>query len=295
MEEYEYTGKAMGTEFSISIVCNSKERADKLSNQAIVKIQSYENRFSRFLKESELSILNDKKEMAVSSEFLKVTQEARALYTLTQKNFNPLVQIARFGYTKNFNDIDNTDEVKNTEDYSIDFSTTIIDEKNSKIILQKGQKLDFGGFLKGYVTEKICKELKNCSQDVIGVIVNIGGDLHTQGVDEQGQEFIFNIYNPITKTEDISVPIHNQSLATSGTYKRTWQNKSQQVHHILDYSGNKNPETDIVSVSIIHPEGAKAEAFTKVFLSVGIDKAQEILKTENFKSICITKDGTLIK
>ncbi|MFA6227073.1 MAG: FAD:protein FMN transferase [Candidatus Paceibacterota bacterium] len=295
MKEFEYKGKAMGTDFSIAIVCDSKGLADKLADEAEKEIWDYEKLFSRFLPESELSRLNKEKEIVVSETFMKVALASRELFFLTDGIFNPLFQIERLGYDKDFNRLDIISIKKNIEEYNTDFTSTVFDEKESIIILQKGQKLDFGGFLKGYLAEILCKEIKSSSKEIGGVIVNIGGDLYTQGLDANGKEFVFEIYNPITKKDDILISIYNQALATSGTYKRNWKNGNLTIHHILDISGIQNPDTGVVSASIISDSGAKSEAFAKVFISVGPKEAQKILKDDKMKYIIIKSDGKIIK
>ncbi len=293
-QEYGYTGKAMGTDFSIAIISHDGEIADALAQASIEKIKEYESRFSRFLSDSELSQLNTLTNMVVSDTFMKVTEKAYILFMETNGIFNPLVQIGRLGYTKSFNDLDTTHTVEDTGLYNIDFSTTIIDATHSRIILEKGQKLDFGGFLKGYLAELLAIEIKNHSVLISGVIVNIGGDIHTKGLDADGNNFILNIYNPITKKDDIHVQLHDQSLATSGTYKRTWDKSGAQVHHILDVSGMSNPDTDVVSVSIMHPDGSTAEAYTKVFFSVEPKEAHKILEDRRVHYVIIKKNGDIL-
>ncbi len=293
MKEYEFTGKAMGTDYALSIVCSDEDLAVRISEESIHEIEAYEKQFSRFLTDSELSRLNNTKNMLVSEEFIKVTKKARELYILTKGIFNPLVQIGRMGYDKDFSTLKGSTREESTNTYNIDFETTTLDEKAMKIILKEGQKLDFGGFLKGYLAEKICKKMMHSSPLVVGAIVNIGGDLHTQGVDAEGEFFTFDIYNPITE-EEIPVTLHNQSLATSGTYKRVWARSDTQVHHILDSSGIRNPDTDIISSSVINTDGGTAEAYAKVFLSLG-EKAHEILPENNTLFVLIKKDGSVIQ
>lgn len=290
-EEFEYNGKAMGTAYFISIVCNEEKLALKMYEIGKKEIEEYEDRFSRFLPASELSILNKNKTMVVSEEFLRVTQMAYQLFVLTKGIFNPLVSVARLGYDKNYlhKDIDIE------ETYNIDFNSAVIDEKNSLIKLKEGQNLDYGGFLKGYLAEIIANKIKSYSEDIAGVIVNIGGDIHTEGLDKNGNKFVFSIYNPILDNEDIQVALHNESLATSGTYKRSWIEGDKKVHHILDVTGKENPKSDVVSVSIIHKEGAKTEAYTKVFLSFADSKkAMELLGEDNISFIIINSDGQVI-
>ncbi len=290
--EYNYEGKAMGTEFSIAIICDSKTVADTKATEIQAQIHSYETRFSRFKRESELSQLNTKKDMVVSDTFLSVVEEAYALFVRTKGVFNPLLQIERLGYDRSFETISQENAIEPGEEYDIDFTTTTIDQSSNRIILQEGQKLDFGGFLKGYLATKLCTALMRDAKGITGAIVNIGGDLHACGSDVDGKPFVFEIFNPITNT-NLEVILTNQSLATSGTYKRTWQHGDTQVHHILDASGTHNPQTDIVSASVIHTEGSTAEAYAKVFLGAGVEEALRIISDEKCSYIIIRQNGTI--
>jgi thiamine biosynthesis lipoprotein len=295
IEEFEYNGKAMGTEYYIAIVCGSRELADKIYEISKNNIEEYEKRFSRFLKTSELSVLNEKKNMVVSQIFFDVTLKAYQLFVETKGIFNPLVQVARLGYDKNFTDIKNGDNTKDEGLYDIDFSTTKIDSQTCSIHLNEGQQLDYGGFLKGYLAEIIAKNIKSYSPSIVGVIVNLGGDIHTEGLDKDGNKFIFNIYNPISGGEEVKVVLFNQSLATSGTYKRSWFQFGKKVHHILDIFGKQNPENDVVSASVICEDGATSEAYAKVFISMDYESAMKILGEKNISTIIIKNNGQVIK
>ena len=298
IKEFEYNSKMLGTECSLSIVCISEILANKLYQIAENQIVEYENKFSRFLLLSELSILNKKKKMYVSKEFIEVVLKSQELFFETRGVFNPLIQVSRLGYDRNFTDLKDTriKEVKDEDTpYDIDFSSVLIDKDNYFIRLNDGQKFDFGGFLKGYLAELIAKEIKEYSKDIKGVIVNLGGDIHTEGLDENGDKFIFDIYNPINENESIKVTLFNQSLATSGTYKRVWNNDNEKIHHILDKKGLRNPQSDIVSSSIICEDGARSEAYAKVFLSISYEKVTDFLKDENISFVLIKSNGQIIK
>jgi thiamine biosynthesis lipoprotein len=294
INEFEYNGKAMGTEYFISIVCDSKDFSDKMYQIAKRDIEQYEFKFSRFLPASELSILNEKKSMNVSKTFLDVTIKAYQLFVKTKGIFNPLVQISRLGYTKSFDEFQFDKIVENEDFYDIDFSSVVINEVNSRITLKEGQKLDYGGFLKGYVSEIIAKKIKAYSDNILGVIVNIGGDIYTEGLDKDGNKFIFNIYNPILKDSDIIVHLYNQALATSGIYKRTWVRFGKKFHHILDATGNQNPKSEIVSSSVVCCDGSMAEAYTKVFLSMGDENALKLLDDKDILFVLIKNNGQII-
>jgi FAD:protein FMN transferase len=297
MKEYEFNYEVMGTSLSISIVTDSVDLANDLAAKALLEIQSYEKKFSRFLTESELSQLNIKKELIVSKTFIEVLLKAKELFIETGGAFNPLVQIERFGYDKDFKEIKDADINKGIvlENYDIDFSKIVIDQNLSKVILSQGQKLDFGGFLKGYVAEKVAWEIKKHSEKIKGVIVNIGGDIACCGLDENNQKFIFDIYNPINEKDEISIVLYNECLATSGVYKRVWRNYGQKIHHILNKFGNENPETEVVSVSVIHKDGGRTDAYTKAILSLGHENFLKTLGSDELKFIIIKNNGEIIK
>lgn len=291
--EYEYTGKAMGTDFSIALVSDSDTLMQTVAQEAETMIRAYEARFSRFIPESELSQLNIKKDMVVSDVFLQVTQEAYRNYRRTQGIFNPLVQIERLGYDRDFTKIRTHKKTLPTEPYDIDFSSTRIDTHKKRIVLRDGQKLDFGGFLKGYLAEILCTHITHTYPTISGVIVNIGGDLHTKGLDEKNKPFTFAIYNPVTQ-KDILVQITNKSLATSGTYQRTWKHANTHIHHFLDPTGLHNPETPYVSASVIYPDGGASEAYAKTLLLLGPEKASILLSNTHMQYVVITHTGDVI-
>ncbi|QQR76508.1 FAD:protein FMN transferase [Candidatus Nomurabacteria bacterium] len=292
-KEYEFKMKAMGTECFISIISNDEVKAGVLGVQALNTIKEYEKKFSRFLPDSELSKLNEKKEMNVSREFMEVISEAFMLYKKTKGIFNPLVQIERFGYDKTYTELTPQDTPIDLC-YDIDFDSVKIDIENNKITLADCQKLDFGGVLKGYLAEKIAQNIIE-NESVSGVIVNLGGDICTRGLDEHNRKFIFSIYNPVNPDKNEPVEIFNQSLATSGTYKRVWDRSGNKINHILNKSGTGNTDSGTISASIIHESGSSAEAFAKVFLSLPIKDVNVLFAESKIKYITITESGVVNK
>ena len=268
MYEYEYNQKLMGTEVSVSIVTTSSTLADQVGKYVLSEISKYEDIFSRFKSGSELSKLNQQKSLVASDDFIEVLQSSYHLYKDTKGAFNPLLDISRQGYGQDFSVITQSVQSEKVDSYNIDFDAVVINLSNNQVTLQSDQNLDFGGFLKGYVAEKIARDIVGSHAALQGVIINIGGDLHTRGVDVDGDPFVFSIYNPVLKSER-EVALQDKSLATSGTYKRQWQTASGNRHHILDADGLTGPAINIVSASVVHEQGAVAEAFTKVLLING--------------------------
>ncbi len=286
MKEFTFSEKIMGTTLEVALVTSDFAKAEKAFTHVLEMAQGYERTFSRFQKESELSRLNHQKNMRVSGSFIEVTRTAQKLYAQTCGIFNPLLQIEKLGYDVSFEKISPRTSSVVIEPYDIDMTKVLVDEQAHEVHIGEKQKLDYAGFLKGFVAERIAESLSS----FYGVIVNIGGDIFTHGFDTNGQKFLFNFYNPITDTFSEAFPLHNEAMATSGTYKRSWVVGEKKVSHIIDAS-LENPASNLVSATIIADHGDTAEAYATTAICLGKEKAQVFLDEKGVRYALITKDG----
>ncbi len=289
MQEFEFQKKIMGTDLSVSIVTEHQHTADQCFEATWKNLQAYEKQFSRFDPQSELSQLNQKRTLRVTSLFLEILQLGISLSKKTRGYFNPLFQIERFGYTATFDKIKGTAQKSQQGTYNICIDDIEVDTENRTVTLIEDQKLDFGGFLKGHLAEIEARRIQDSHPTIQGVIVNIGGDIHARGVDAVNEPFIFEIANPVT-LETIAIPLLDRSIATSGTYKRTWISDGDTIHHILDQNGQHNPTTPIVSASVIHEHGAPSDAYTKILMALTIDEVEKTVG-EHVRGFTITQSG----
>jgi len=306
IKEFEFESKIMGTDLNVSIVTEQSEIAKEIFSEIMKILVFYENKFSRFLSNSELNILNKKKNLIVSKEFIEVIIESGKRYRETNGYFNPLIQIKKLGYTEDFKNLGKKKNItKDLVEYNLNFDQIIINEQSREVTLKENQELDFGGILKGYLAEKLSKEIKTKYPFIKGLVINLGGDIYCLGKDENNQKFNFSIHNPINKgshsdvnnvgDEKIYIELDDQALATSGIYKRNWKADRKNTHHIINKDNLENPKNDIVSVSTVSESGSKADTYTKIFMAIGYQKALEILDDNNIKFVIIKNDGEIIK
>ncbi len=266
MREYTYEKKLMGTDAVVSVVVDDPIMSVKIAEDAFEIMTEYEQRFSRFIQTSELVRLNTERSLLVSNEFMEVLQKSIVLAIQTKGLFNPLLQVARLGYTHDYQTLATAPAIENLGVYNHRPLDIDIHTATNRVTLKEDQMLDFGGILKGYLATKIALLLTARYPTCMGLIINIGGDLHTTGYDEQGQPFVFDVFNPITK-EEKQVALTNTSLVTSGTYRRTWATAAGRYHHIVAPDGQGNPEAAVVSVSVVCHDGAVAEAYAKAVIN----------------------------
>ena len=288
MQEFNYQAKKLGTDIDVVLVCDSSDKANQLAGKALLMIDEYESRFSRFLPDSELSRLNARQTSVVSDQFIEVLNRACELCRETNGVYNPLLQIKRLGYTRDFSKL-GFEPASNDESYNACLEDMKIDVSSKTVFLAEGQQLDFGGFLKGYLAQKIVETVMHEEIGVQGMIVNLGGDLCTIGADKDDKPFTFSVFNPVTK-EDEKIIVQNTCLATSGTYKRTWHYDGELVNHIMN-TDSKNPDNNIISASVVAKDGALAEGSTKVFLCTPFKEATEVLKESAVQYLLIDHVG----
>lgn len=289
MQEYTYEKRIMGSNAAIAIVAKTHVEADAHAKRLLAYAADVEARFSRFIPESELSRLNRFRSLIVSPQFMEVFLAARSLYRRTSGVFNVLVDISRFGYDADIELVKGTHRTGAvTHPYAIDMEAIVVDEVSRRITLQEGQHLDFGGFLKGHTAEVMVREYTEGSS-----IVNLGGDLYTQGRDVDDVPFEFEVEDPYTGEAILSFPIENAALATSGSYRRHWHYNGVPFFHILDGSGMQNPDTQIHSATVIAPRGGDADAFATVALVLGVEEGARALDTEGFQYCFVLTDGRI--
>jgi len=284
--EHIFEDRLMGSDLVVSIIMPSAKLARREYDRAKSLGDSYEQQFSRFIPTSELSRLNESRDANVSTEFMNVISTGFDLYRATDGAFNPLVQIARLGYDVSFDALTGSRTIDSAL-YDARLASVSIDEMAQRITLGKGQRLDVGGFLKGMVAERMTKSIQGAD----GVIVNIGGDIYTIGKDAHGSPFGFDVYDPVNEQVAAVVPVTDGAIATSGIYRRAWEANRERIHHILDKTGIKNPESDLVSATIISEHGHEADAYATVAIVLGSEKAAHLLEQHGLAYVFITKDG----
>lgn len=284
----------MGTNVSLAFICTEAALADSIAAQVFAIIHTYELRFSRFLLESELSRLNQKGSLVVNDDFIKVLRKSIELHKFTQGAFNPLLQVKKLGYDTTFTTLNKPAIDVSMATYNTDITKIKIDETTNTVELDYDQQLDFGGILKGYLATKLADEITQKYSSCTGLIINIGGDLATRGYDEFHKPFIFELYNPVTG-EEIPITLTNTSLATSGTYARRWQTNNGPRHHIVDARTQQNPTQKMTTASVVHSDGAVAEALTKLFLVQGVTQTVTSVPPEihNYKYFTVSSNGDI--
>lgn len=140
--QFSKTKPLLGTLVEITVVSEDPKTPDRIDS-VFDYFSSIESEFSRFRPDSALSILNHEKIQKVSSRFITLMRLCKQKYEETNGLFNPLVQVARLGYSHSFEE-GNFKQTGSIAD--IDFQKVLIG--TDTVALGENQTLDFGGIAK---------------------------------------------------------------------------------------------------------------------------------------------------
>ena len=139
-------------------------------------------------------------------------------------------------------------------------------------------QLDFNSIAKGYTVDLLAALVEKYGAE--NYIVDIGGEVRCRGVNRQGNPWRIGIETPfdgnMSNAEYLQkrVRLHDGGLATSGNYRRFYFDKEgNKVAHTIDPRTGRSAVSRLLSVTVVAPTCAEADALGTMFLAMGADDA----------------------
>lgn len=160
--------------------------------------------------------------------------------------------------------------------------------------------IDVGGIAKGLFAEWISRELREHMTrrefDGLGkLIVDLGGDMYVYSSSEKTPCEI-GIRDPFSTDRTAlwgTIQVMHGGVVTSGTYERAFEIQGKRYCHIVDPRTGYPIETDLVSVTVIDPSGAMADALATTVFVMGEEKGKALIASRpESELLLIRKDGT---
>ncbi len=282
--------QVMSTEISVNI------SSDKYPSRIIYKdideiveiLKIFEKTYTRFSKESELSIFNGSSTTKVSEEMLDILNQCKKYYEFTNGIFNPsilpileregYIVSKNMGFTSNFKTKDNNP--------ILDFSKLLI--VDNIVFKPRNMKLDFGGIGKGYIADKISTRL---DKKYDNYCVNLGGDLVCKGADLENN---YNSWVIEVEDSDIAINLNEGAVATSGVDKRRWKNsRGEEKNHIINPVIKQSVKNSLTRVTVIASTAIFSDVLAKTILVMGLEKGLNYCNYNNIAAILISNEGNM--
>jgi FAD:protein FMN transferase len=259
--------RAMGTDVELFVDSGPDGDAADGLEAGEQEIHRLERLLSRFCPDSQLSRLNRERSLDPGAELREVVELALIGRTTTGGRFDPTVHnaIVAAGYDRSFERIDRDTTSGDVLGPVSCGGGVELDHATGVIRLAPGVRLDLGGIAKGYAADRV-SDLLSASGPCL---VNVGGDLATRGVPDEGAWEV----GVETAEGTISLSLERGAMATSGRDRRRWRRDGQEAHHVIDPRTGLPAQTDLVRVTVVASSAAEAEVLATGFLVSGADAA----------------------
>jgi thiamine biosynthesis lipoprotein len=282
---------------SASVVVTAADPAPLL-DRAVRRVAELEERWSRFLVDSEITGLNAAAgEPRRCSADTVVLVEARVrAWHVTGGAFDPtlLGTLVELGYAASRDDVSlRTSLAAGTVPRGRP-DRIQVDTQHGVVQLPAGTTLDPGGLGKGLAADLVVAELLDAGAD--GALVEIGGDLRVAGRPPEDEHWTVEIRSELGLPAE-HVSLTEGAVATSSSRLRTWASADEHRHHLIDpdtlrpTGGGSEPA--VIGCTVVAGTAAWAEAFTKVAFVDGRDAAIGTYDRLGLAARVTTEDGTV--
>ena len=280
----------MGSDAHVVVV--SDDNHDPLLDAAEARIAELEQRWSRFIPESEVCALNRGAggPVVVSADTALLVDRCIEAWWATHGRFDPTVldAVIANGYDRDFAAIEPRAERPGDPGPAPGLRRVVVDRDTGLVWLPAGVHIDPGGIGKGLAADLVVDDLLH--RDASGALVNLGGDLRVEGAPPTGDVWTVSIDHPLFDGEELArIGLRAGAVATSSRLRRRWHAGSTEVHHLLHPSTGLSADTPIVAATAIASRGWRAEVAAKHALLA--EPGEELSPIGGASVITVDRDG----
>ncbi|MCB9834425.1 FAD:protein FMN transferase [Candidatus Nomurabacteria bacterium] len=272
---YQLTHRGLGTIWRLEIFEQVTDW-QSLKEQITYTIDQFDDDYSRFKPDSILSKLNQNRRTEPNLELEEMLKIALQYYQVTFRIFD-ISQVHRL--------IDQGYGLTKTPTKDLDSRLDqIVRLDRSGVTLAGDRHLDFGGFGKGYLIDKLARILEE-EYHINQYLINGGGDIL---VGDLGGDLIkLALEDPWKQNSFLGeVALSRQALACSSPAKRKWKLKTGEVYnHLL---GN-NGEIKLASM-VIAKTALESDIFATTFTMISGKEQLELSKKFDLDYLVIDQD-----
>jgi thiamine biosynthesis lipoprotein len=260
-----------------------------------VWFEAWEQTFSRFRADSELSQLNLRAGQwtRVSVSLWDVVHLALIAARWTDGLYSPTIlnALESAGYDRTF------DAIMASADPVIpqpDGQWRSIQRQSLKrsIYLPVDARLDLGGIVKGWAADRAAKKLGARGP----ALIDAGGDVAVSGPRADGSAWSIGVLNPFQPDQPFeTLKIAQGGVATSGKDYRRWLRDGKWQHHLIDPRTGLPAQTNVLSATVIAPSAVEAEIAAKVIAITGSEYGLAWLEDQpDYAALIVREDGRAV-
>ncbi len=272
-------------------------------DRACDSLAMLERAWSRFLPESELSLLNATgggRPVVVSPSTFALISHAVDAWRHTEGRFDPtgLVALASWGYDRTFDDVVSGGAGVTASDRAsaqalVGCGGIGLDPIVRAVTLPTGLNLDLGGIGKGYAADLVAQELMDAGARA--ACVDLGGDLRVMGPGPYDDAWETTFDSPDLADRIGRLRFGHGAVATSTRLRRRWRRGDVMLHHLLDPATGAPADSGLTTVTVIAGDAWWAEVLAKAAFVAGPVAGVRLLEQSGVEGLLVADDGTVIE
>lgn len=272
-------GEAQGTYYAITYYdeqmrnfqpeLDSLFKAFDLSASVYVK-GSVISRFNR----NDTSAVADTTFTVIFNRAMEVSEHTGGAFDITVM---PLVNAWGFGYT----DRSKVDSAK------VDSLLKLVGYQRIKLMNGKlikedtAMMIDYNAIAQGYTCDVIGGFLE--AKGIQNYLIDVGGEVFGMGQKPDGSSWVVAIEKPAEDATSgreiqITVPLRDKALATSGNYRKYFEEGGHKYSHTINPATGYPVEHSLLSVSVLATDCMTADAYATAFMVFGLEKTKAFLQ-----------------
>jgi thiamine biosynthesis lipoprotein len=271
----------LGTQWSVLI--DGKSFRDRAKRAILRYTEDFENRFSRFLPESEVNAFRESPagDFTVSKEFSLLLAAADRLRVLTAGAYDPAVGsvLEAAGYGAQNNRLNPLERAGSPHIplWSLAGETLTIDGPIA---------FDLGGIGKGYCIDRVAERVRSFGYDHF--LVDGGGDMAATTKADGSAWRVAIEYPGKPDTAASIAELSHQGLAVSDSFRRRWG----KWHHLIDVQGEK-PVEGIIGCAAVSPDAWAADRMTSGLFFAPPENYPALAREFGASYLVFRSDGTV--
>lgn len=166
----------------------------------------------------------------------------------------------------------------------------VLDGERRTALQPGGVLLDLSAIAKGFSVDKVARMLE--SHGVRDYLVEVGGELRGAGVKPDGQPWWVELESlPGAEVPETVVALHGLSIATSGDYRRFFENEGARSAHTIDPRTGQPIRHGVASLTVFHPECMLADALSTALTVLGPDEGMCFAEREGIAMRMLVREG----
>lgn len=272
------SGAAQGTTYQITYLAgehsNYRESIDSIFKAIDLSLSTYNpgSVISR-INRNDSGVMADDHFSIVFNKSIEVSRKTNGLFDVTVA---PIINAYGFGFSKK----------EHINQQLIDSLLQLIGytkvrlENNTLIKAAPQVMLDFNAIAQGYTVDVLASFLE--SKGIHNYLVELGGEIRAKGKKLDGTVWKVGIEQPTEDPADgaalhTSITLEDQSLATSGNYKKFYIEDGKKYTHIINPHTGYPAKNNVLSATVIAADCMTADAYATAFMVMGLDQSKQFL------------------